>query len=85
MINVTQDELDKFYKKAAAMFNRCKFCRRGQIYFNVAYDFWPEEVNKIRGTDDDCFYDDSKINAFLSHFNVIVIKDYSVNYNEWNY
>ena len=42
-------------------------------------------MNKIRGTDDDCFYDDSKINAFLSHFNVIVIKDYSVNYNEWNY
>ena len=82
MINVTQDELNNFYKRAAEMFSHCKSWRQGQTYFNVACDFWPEEVNKIRGTDDDCFYDDSKIAAFLSHFNVI---DNSVNYNEWNY
>jgi len=82
MINVTQDELNKFYKRAVEMFNHCKSWRQGQTYFNVACDFWPEEVNKIRGTNDDCFYDDSKIAAFLSHFNVV---DVSVNYNEWNY
>lgn len=82
MINVTQDELNKFYKRASEMFNHCKSWRQGQTYFNVACDFWPEEVNKIRGTDDDCFYDDSKIAAFFSHFNVV---DASVNYNEWNY
>lgn len=31
---------------------------------------WPDEVEKVRGTDDDCFYDDKKIKAFLSHFEI---------------
>lgn len=34
--------------------------RYGQAIFNVAYKMYPNAVNKLRGTDLDCFYQDEK-------------------------
>jgi len=46
--------------------NKPKEWRVGQAYFNYAYELYPKETDKIRGTEDDCFYDDSKIPQFLN-------------------
>jgi hypothetical protein len=39
--------------------------REGQIYFNVAADCFPETVENLRGTEDDCFYNDALIPQFM--------------------
>lgn len=39
--------------------------RYGQAIFNVAYKMYPNAVNKLRGTDLDCFYQDEKLTNFL--------------------
>jgi hypothetical protein len=39
--------------------------RMGQSLFNALYEIDGELANKIRGTNDDCFHDDSKILRFL--------------------
>ena len=49
--------------------------RKGQILFNVAYDFFPEEVDKIRGTDIDCFYKDEKQEEFLKELKKLLRKE----------
>lgn len=41
--------------------------RWGQTIFNVAYDLFPDVANKLRGTQYDCFWDDSKVDDFLDH------------------
>jgi len=43
---------------------RPKEWRKGQAYFNFAHSMFPEEADKIRGTEADCFYDDTKIVQF---------------------
>jgi len=42
--------------------------RYGQILFNVLHDGWPEIANKIRGTENDPFYEEregERINKFF--------------------
>ena len=39
--------------------------RLGQATFNAAFEFFPHAVNKLRGTEYDCFYDDNRIDKFL--------------------
>ena len=46
--------------------------RLGQAYFNYAYQMFPEEVDKLRGTDYDCFYSDSKIPIFLKELSELL-------------
>ncbi len=38
--------------------------RRGQTVFNVADDMVLDATEKIRATEDDCFFDDDKIKRF---------------------
>ena len=42
-----------------------KNLRRGQYLFIVLYSISPDTANDIRSTEFDCFYDDSKIDAFM--------------------
>ena len=49
--------------------NKPKEWRLGQAYFNYAYELFPRDVDTIRGTEYDCFYDDSKIGIFLFALN----------------
>ena len=39
--------------------------RYGQAIFNTAYKMYPDAVDKLRGTDLDCFYRDEKVDKFL--------------------
>lgn len=45
--------------------NRPEQWRFGQAVFNYAYDMYKMETNKLRGTNYDCFYNDSKVEIFL--------------------
>ena len=47
--------------------------RLGQAYFNYAYEHFPKEADKLRGTDLDCFYDDKKIPVFLNALNKLIL------------
>lgn len=49
--------------------NKPKDWRLGQAYFNYAYELYPNETNQIRGTNNDCFYNDEKIPEFLNELN----------------
>lgn len=40
--------------------------RNGQAVFNAAYLVCPREVDSLRGTKYDPFYDDARIDAFLT-------------------
>jgi hypothetical protein len=70
MKKVQEWELNEFYKRVSIAMSRFPDLRHGQAIFNEAVSMWPDEVEKIRGTEDDCFYDDKKIKAFLSHFEI---------------
>lgn len=70
MIKVPEQELNELYKRVDIAMKCFPNLRYGQVVFNEACNLWPEEVNKIRGTDDDCFYKDSKVEQFLSHFEI---------------
>lgn len=39
--------------------------RIGQAYFNALYDVEPEIADQLRGTDFDCFHEDSNLVGFL--------------------
>jgi hypothetical protein len=40
--------------------------RKGRAYFDVLLELEPELANRLAETDDDPFYDDDKLPAFLS-------------------
>lgn len=61
---------DKILTVATFVTKKFPRLRLGQSVFNTAYAMFPKETNKIRGTDDDCFYNDSIIGNFLNHFKV---------------
>ena len=48
-----------------ALNNRPKEWRYGQAVFNYAYEVFPVEVDKIRGTEFDCFHNNNKVTDFL--------------------
>ena len=39
--------------------------RYGQAVFNAAYDKFPEAVDILRGSNVDCFFEDSRVERFL--------------------
>ena len=67
---VEEDKIEYAYKLATKYADTYKDWRWGQCIFNAYYTFFPEESNKLRGTDDDCFYKDGNVEKFLSHFRV---------------
>ena len=65
---MTEDELNELYRRVRAAMKHFPSLRYGQAMFNEALSLFPEKTEKLRGTEDDCFYDDSKVSAFLKHF-----------------
>jgi len=41
--------------------------RKGQATFNAVHTIDSEIANELRGTELDCFYDDSKIGVFMKY------------------
>lgn len=68
MAVVEEDKLNYAYRLAQEFADKYKEWRWGQCIFNAYCAVFPEITNEIRGTDDDCFYNDKKVSAFLSHF-----------------
>lgn len=68
MLNVSEDKNNYAYKLAQHYAETHKDWRWGQCIFNAYLTVFPEITNTIRGTDDDCFYNDKLVPAFLSHF-----------------
>ena len=50
-------------KKLASL--RPKEWRYGQAVFNYSYILCPEETDKIRGSEFDCYYNDNNVDIFL--------------------
>lgn len=48
--------------------------RMGQAYFNYAYEMFPNETDKLRGTQYDCFYLDERIPQFLEELNKLLLQ-----------
>ena len=54
--------------------NKPKEWRMGQAYFNYAYEMFPNETDKLRGTQYDCFYLDERIPKFLEELNKLLLQ-----------
>lgn len=67
---VEEGKIEYAYKLALRYADQYKDWRWGQCIFNAYYTVFPEITNQIRGTEDDCFYVDAKVPAFLSHFEI---------------
>ena len=52
-----------------------KYWRKGQAIFNFAYKIFPEETEKLRTTNFDCFYSDQKIPSFLKELDKLINND----------
>ena len=55
--------------------NKPKEWRIGQAYFNYAYEMFPDETDKLRGTQYDCFYLDERVPEFLEELNKLLLKN----------
>lgn len=68
MAIVPEDKSNYAYELAQKYADAYKNWRWGQCIFNAYYTVFPEITNSIRGSADDCFYDDDRVSKFLSHF-----------------
>lgn len=53
-------------KEAAKMIKASTEIRYGQAIFNAAYAMFPCATNKLRNTAYDCYYQDNRVNDFLT-------------------
>lgn len=65
---MTEEELNELHRRVSIAMKHFPSLRYGQAMFNEALSLFPEKTESLRGTEDDCFYDDSKVPAFLKHF-----------------
>lgn len=54
--------------------NRPAEWRYGQAVFNYAYELYPNEVNQLRFSHYDCFYNDKLVNDFIDKLENILSK-----------
>lgn len=68
------DQLDCIYikKEAETLIKVNTEIRLGQAVFNVAHKRFPEASNALRGTEYDCFFEDSRIDSFLLELQTVV-------------
>jgi hypothetical protein len=59
--------MSDFYKGLNKYITEHKKMRKGQAVFNYTFSKYKELTEKIVGTDLDCFYDDNRINSFLTY------------------
>ena len=52
------------FERFAAIVQRLTGWRKGQTYFNLAYEIAPDATNSLRGTSVDPFYQDANILKF---------------------
>ena len=67
------DRVHEIYEMAVD--DRPSFWRLGQAVFNYAYDAFPDQADKLRGTEKDCYYRDDKVNEFLNALSDLMTDD----------
>jgi len=72
----TMETITRLDKSVEMDMNKRDHLRLGQTYFNVLCDLEPEIANTIRGTEDDPFYDDKKVNAFKKKMIELLVRKY---------
>lgn len=70
MAIVSEDDVNYAYRLAQEYANTYKDWRWGQCIFNAYHTVFPKLANQVRGTEDDCFYNDKLVPNFLKHFEV---------------
>jgi hypothetical protein len=63
---MTDQELNNLHLFMLDYARAHKSQRRGQAYFNALAEQQPEMADRIRGTPDDPFYDDERIEPFFN-------------------
>jgi hypothetical protein len=72
----TAEILIKLDKSVDMEINRREHLRLGQTYFNILCEMEPEIAAIIRGTENDPFYDDKKINDFKKKIVELLVRKY---------
>lgn len=68
------DVISTIHKEASKYCKSNPHIRYGQAIFNISHTMFPQEVNTLRGTLDDCFYKDDRIEGFLAKLDAMVNK-----------
>ena len=62
---IKQNMMDRIDKILLSVEARNKYLRKGQYIYNECYKYYPEQVEKLTGTNVDCFYNDKYIDDFI--------------------
>lgn len=57
--------------------------RKGQALFNALAEMFPEEAEKVRGQNSDCFYQDELIPAFWAALKNVTVWNWCNTRNAW--
>jgi len=66
---ITTEQYDSVLEAAAEAQKQYPSWRWGQAVFNALYWLYPDEANMIRGTKQDMFYRDDKVDEFKEYLN----------------
>jgi len=69
MDKLTEKEWTELIKEWCAQYNGGKHQRAGQAYMNALFIIREDLYKQLAETEDDCFYDDSKIINFIRKLN----------------
>lgn len=65
IMKLTNKQVDILTRLADLELHMRPELRQGQCLFNTLHRLHPDLSEQIRGTDNDCFYDDNKISNFF--------------------
>ena len=66
------DKIVKIYAEACEVKSIIHSLRLGQSVYNIANKEFPREVEKLTGTEKDCFYQDENITPFLTELQELI-------------
>ncbi len=62
---LTKEQIEEIKVLSIENLKLFPYWRKGQSVFNSAYELFPDEANKLRGSSVDCFHQDKYIEKFL--------------------
>ena len=71
MKKLLPDELNSVINLTSKLMEKEKTYRYGQAFFSALEDLYPEVANSIRGTDNDPYYIDYRMNDCIKHISIV--------------
>ena len=62
---LTADQQNELHELAQEKIRNSPVLRKGQAYMIALHEISPEHYGEIAATDNDCFYDDGRMNKFF--------------------